>query len=45
MAECEQEQARHRRMNDSLSKVEKPARYFAWRCLPDTVDPRGPKGK
>jgi hypothetical protein len=46
IAECEQEQARHKRMNDTLSKVEtKPAQYFSWRCLPDTVDPRGPKGK
>jgi hypothetical protein len=40
------EQARHKRMSDSLSKVEtKPAQCFAWRCLPDTVDPRGPKAK
>ena len=42
---CEQEQARHTKLNDSLAKVVAKSPYVAWRCLPDTVDPRGPKGK
>jgi hypothetical protein len=46
LEECEKEGARHKNMSDTLAKVEtKPSQYVAWRCLPDTVDPRGPKGK
>jgi hypothetical protein len=42
---CEQEQARHTKLNDALAKVVAKSPYVAWRCLPDTVDPRGPKGQ
>jgi hypothetical protein len=42
---CEQEQARHAKLNDALAKVVAKSPYVAWRCLPDTVDPRGPKGQ
>jgi len=46
LSDCEKEAARHRQMGETLAKSEaKPAPYMAWRCLPDTVDPRGPKGK
>jgi hypothetical protein len=32
---------------DSAVTLQSEAGYFSWtyRCLPDTVDPRGPKGK
>jgi hypothetical protein len=42
---CEQEQARHTKLNDAVAKVVAKSPYVAWRCLPDTVDPRGPKGQ
>jgi hypothetical protein len=49
LAECEKEQALHAKKGDMLAKVEASSgrmpSYVAWRCLPDTVDPRGPKGK
>jgi hypothetical protein len=46
LAECEKEAARRKQMSGTLAKIEtKPAPYAAWRCLPDTVDPRGPRGK
>jgi hypothetical protein len=46
LAECEKEGARHKQMSETLAKAEaKAALYMAWRCLPDTVDPRGPRGK
>ena len=45
----DKEQARHTKLNDALTPLESAAgrmpSYVAWRCLPDTVDPRGPKGK
>jgi len=44
LEECDREQARHRKMSDMLAKVETKTPYVAWRCLPDTIDPRGPKG-
>jgi hypothetical protein len=49
LAECEKEQALHTKKGDMLAKVEgssgRMPSYVAWRCLPDTVDPRGPKEK
>jgi hypothetical protein len=48
LEECEKELARHTKTNDVLAKLESSAGrtlYVAWRCLPDAVDPRGPKGK
>src|SRR5712692_4010875 len=41
--ECDEVLARHDRLEDERRKKEPTKeRYFA--CLPDTVDPRGPKG-
>ena len=49
LAECEKEQALHAKKGDMLAKVEASSgrmpSYVAWRCLPETVDPRGPKAK
>ncbi len=49
LAECEKEGARHQQMANTLAKIETKsgqiASYAAYRCFPDTVDPRGPKGK
>ena len=49
LEECDKEQARHTKTNDMLAKIEtssgRKTPYVAWRCLPDTVDPRGTKGK
>jgi hypothetical protein len=30
---------------ESSSDIDHSATKAGWRCLPDTVDPRGPKGK
>ena len=44
LPECEKEQARHKQMSNTLAKVgTAPAPYMEWRCLPETVDPRGAK--
>ena len=45
LEECEQEQARHQKLNDTLARATNKMPYAAWRCLPDTVDPRRAKGK
>jgi hypothetical protein len=29
----------------AASKAKKPPKFVSFQCLPDTVDPRGPKGK
>jgi len=46
---CDKEHARHTKLNDALTPLESAAgrmpSYVAWRGLPDTVDPRGSKGK
>ena len=41
-AECEQERAKRQ---ERLSKEQPSANSGFLNCLPDTVDPRGPKGK
>ena len=52
--DCEKEQARHQQAPPSGFAAWKaarekgkpePAPYATWRCLPDTIDPRGPKTK
>ena len=42
LAACE---AYARNLEDGWSKLPEPKAAMDTRCLPDTVDPRGPKGK
>jgi hypothetical protein len=46
---CEQdrdgEQAKRRALEDTFVKATGGTDVILFRCLPDTVDPRGPKGK
>ena len=53
LQQCEKEQADQTRAYGKLAEVlattnaplDDPSEHTAWICLPDTVDPRGPKGK
>jgi hypothetical protein len=43
-AECERSLERRESREDTRRKKD-PSKEFYYVCLPDTVDPRGPKGK